>query len=97
MGRIEDKKEGIGDFISDLEEVIPANYEEYKANKEKRLACERAFERIIEAVNDLAILFIKEKRLPLPDEDEKAFDILANDGVMTGEDLAEAYSLLESY
>jgi uncharacterized protein YutE (UPF0331/DUF86 family) len=77
MGRVEDKKEDIELFISELVEVMPNSYEEYSVSIEKRLACERAFEKIIEATNDLAILFIKEHRLPLPSEDEKAFDILA--------------------
>jgi len=87
MGRVEDKREDVELFISELVEVMPKNYEEYSVNIEKRLACERAFEKIIEATNDLAILFIKEQRLPLPSEDEKAFDILAR-GKIISYDLA---------
>ena len=82
MGIVEDKVEEIGKFIEELEEVMPKDYEEYKTCTEKRLACERAFEKIIEGVNDLAILFIKRKRLPLPTDDEKAFDVLARSGVV---------------
>jgi len=78
MGRIEDKKQAVERFIRELEEVLPSDYEEYQSNLSKKLASERAFEKIIESVNDLAILWIKEKRLQLPSEDEKAFDILAN-------------------
>ena len=78
MTRIEDKKEQINKFLIELEEVLPDSYEEYTQKIEKKLACERAFEKIREAINDLAILVIKDKRLPLPSEDEKAFEILAN-------------------
>ena len=87
MGRIDDKKGDILLFICELKEVMPESYGEYSVSVEKRLACERAFEKIIEAVNDLAILFIKEKRLLLPSEDEKAFDILAK-SKMISEELA---------
>jgi len=78
MGRIEDKKQLVEEFLNELEEIIPGSYEDYIKNTEKRLACERAFEKIIEAANDLAILIIKDKRLSLPSEDEKAFGIIAN-------------------
>lgn len=61
MGRTEDKFEEVKQYLNDLESVIPNNFEEYMNSIEKRLVCERAFEKIIESVNDLAILFIKEK------------------------------------
>lgn len=87
MGRIEDKKKEIMEFIEELESVVPNNLDTYMSSIEKRLACERAFEKITEATNDLAILFIKNKRLVLPTEDEKAFDILAKAGIIN-EDLS---------
>lgn len=78
MGKIEDKIQSIQKFIEELEEVLPLDYEKYQSDLSKKLASERAFEKIIEGVNDLAILWIKEKRLQLPSEDEKAFEILAS-------------------
>jgi uncharacterized protein YutE (UPF0331/DUF86 family) len=85
MGRIEDKKEEILNFLDELEEVTPLNFEEYENNITKRLASERVFEKIIEAVNDLAILIIKEERLQLPSEDIKAFDILSDNKIISEE------------
>ena len=77
MSRVEDKIQQVEEYLNELDEIIPLSLEEYLCSLEKRLACERALEKIIESVNDLAILFIKEKRLKLPDEDSKAFSILA--------------------
>jgi len=83
MTRINDKKGEINNFIKELQEVMPQDYEEYTTSTEKRLASERAFEKIIEATNDLAILIIKNQRIPLPTEDEKAFDILAKANIIS--------------
>jgi uncharacterized protein YutE (UPF0331/DUF86 family) len=83
MSRIEDKTKEVEQYLNDLESVIPNSLEEYMSSIEKRLASERAFEKIIESVNDLAILFIKEKRFELPDEDVKAFDILAEKNIIS--------------
>jgi uncharacterized protein YutE (UPF0331/DUF86 family) len=88
MGRIEDKTDEVRQYLSELEEIVPNSFDEYLASFEKRLACERAFEKIIESVNDLAILFIKEKKFQLPSEDVKAFEVLAEKKVISKE-LAE--------
>ena len=85
MGLVDDKKGEIVEFIDNLKEILPDNYEIYKSNMEKRLACEKAFEKIIEAVNDLAILTIKNKRLSLLTDKEKAFDILSKSGDISEE------------
>ncbi len=85
MSRVSDKKEEIESFIGELSMVLSENYESYSSNLTERLACERAFEKIIEAVNDLAILILKEKRLTLPTEDIKAFDILSESKIISGE------------
>ena len=77
MGRVSDKIVEIEKYLSELEEIAPMSLEEYLVKFEKRLACERAFEKIVEAINDLAILFIKEKKLPIPSEDIKAFEVLS--------------------
>jgi uncharacterized protein YutE (UPF0331/DUF86 family) len=88
MGRIEDKILEVENYLSDLERILPDTFEDYLQNLEKRLACERTFEKIIESVNDLAILLIKEKRFELPDEDIKAFEILADKKIIS-QQLAE--------
>lgn len=78
MSRVDDKIKEVEEYLDELELIIPDNLDEYLDNLEKRLACERAFEKIIEAVNDLAILFLKQERFELPTEDIKAFEIIAS-------------------
>jgi len=87
MGRIEDKILIIEKFLQELMEVMPNSFELYINNIEKRLASQKAFENIIESVNDLAILIIKERGFDLPSDDKRAFDILAR-GELISEDLA---------
>ncbi len=76
MSLISDKIKEVEKYLSDLEKVAPETIEVYLKNLDKRLACERAFEKIIESVNDLAILIIKEKRFQMPNEDIKAFEAI---------------------
>ncbi|MBU4308475.1 MAG: DUF86 domain-containing protein, partial [Nanoarchaeota archaeon] len=47
-----------------------------------KAACERYFEKIIEAVIDLTFLIIKEKNLEQPEEDKQSFDILAKNKIL---------------
>ena len=83
MSLIDDKIKEVEKYLSELEKVIPENIDIYSKNLEKRLACERAFEKIIESVNDLAILIIKEKRFQLPNEDIKAFEVLSDKKIIS--------------
>ena len=85
MGRVEDKNLEVIEFVDNLEKILPDDYGEYISNLEKRLACERAFEKIVEVVNDLAILLIKEKGMVLPVDDEGVFDVLAEAEVISKE------------
>ena len=85
MSLISDKIKEIEKYLSELEKVIPENISIYLKNLEKRLACERAFEKIIESVNDLAILIIKEKRFQMPNEDIKAFEVLSDKKIISRE------------
>jgi uncharacterized protein YutE (UPF0331/DUF86 family) len=74
--RINDKIKEIEDYLGELEEIIPSNFEIYKKDFKIRAACERYFEKIIEAVIDLAIFTIKKKNLANPESDESVFKIL---------------------
>lgn len=76
MNRIEDKIEQILKFLEELEEIIPGDLEDYKLNKEKKAACERYFEKIIEAITDLTFYTIKIKKLRIPQDDGDAFQVL---------------------
>ena len=51
--RIKDKIKEIEGYLSELSEIIPKSFEEYKEIKNKA-ACERYFEKIIESVIDLS-------------------------------------------
>lgn len=83
--RIKDKIDEIENYLAELEDILPANFEEYKNNFEKKAACERYFEKIVESIVDVSFLIIKEKRLKTPEEDKEAFDILSEEEIINGE------------
>ena len=76
MKRINDKIEDLLTFLADLKEIMPESLEDYESNKEKKAACERYFERIMEAVTDVAFYVIKIKKLRIPEDDGDAFEVL---------------------
>src|SRR3989338_3897808 len=82
MTRIEDKINEINGFLEELKGIIPSNFEEYKSNIEKKAACERYVEKIVEAVTDLAFLIIKDKKLKIPEDDIDAFNILLENEII---------------
>ncbi|MEK6920345.1 MAG: DUF86 domain-containing protein, partial [Nanoarchaeota archaeon] len=69
--------------LFELGSFMPSSFEEYQQNIEKRAACERYFEKIIEAVIDVAFLLIKEKKLRIPEEDKETFDILVEEEIIS--------------
>ena len=87
--RINDKIDEIQEYISELEEIIPSDFESYQKDHKTKAACERYFEKIIEAIVDLAFLVIKDKGLKTPEEDKQAFDILAQESLISAK-LAES-------
>lgn len=86
--RIKDKIAEIEQYVDELEEIIPENFSKYVGDITAKAACERYFEKIIEAVVDLAFLAIKECGLSTPEEDKEAFDILAK-AKLISEELAD--------
>ena len=85
MSRIKDKTEEIEKYLQELNEIMPANYEEYISSLEKKAACERYFEKIIEAIVDLVFLVIKDKNLKMPEDEESSFSILGNQNIISEE------------
>lgn len=83
--KIKDKIKEIEKYLDELGSIVPSNLREYKQNFEKKAACERYFEKVVEAVVDLAFLMIKNKGLRIPEEDKKAFDILAGEEIISKE------------
>jgi len=67
---------------------VPTVYEEYLKDFVKKAACERYFEKIIEASTDLASFIIRYKKFEIPEDDEKAFDILTKN-MLIREELAK--------
>lgn len=76
MNRIADKINEINEYLDELKSIIPTSLDEYKSNIEKKAACERYVEKIVEAATDLAFLIIKSKKLRIPEDDIDAFNIL---------------------
>lgn len=76
MKRIKDKIIQIEKFFEELKDIVPSNIDKYRPNLEKKAACERYAEKIIEAVVDLAFLVIHQKKFKLPEDDIDAFNIL---------------------
>jgi uncharacterized protein YutE (UPF0331/DUF86 family) len=83
--RIKDKTEEMQKYVDELLEFMPKGFEQYKKDAKTKAACERYFEKIIEAATDLAFLLIKEKNLRVPEEDKEAFDVLAENKAISDE------------
>ncbi|HLC32889.1 MAG TPA: DUF86 domain-containing protein [Candidatus Nanoarchaeia archaeon] len=75
--RIKDKIQEIEQYVDELDEIIPDVFSEYAGDKKTKAACERYFEKIVEAVVDLAFLIIKEDGLKSPEDDKGVFEVLA--------------------
>ena len=83
MNRVNDKIKEIEKFSEELESVFPLDFEKYKKDFKTKAICERYFEKIVEAVVDLAFLVIKDKGFKIPEEDKQAFDILEEEKVIS--------------
>lgn len=83
--RINDKLKELENYLSELEDMIPESFQEYKNDLKTKAACERYFEKIIGVIVDLAFLIIKENGFKIPEEDKEAFDILSEENVIAKE------------
>ena len=81
--RINEKIEQIERYLIELEEIKSENFEEYKIDFKTRAACEHYFEKIVEACEDLAFLFLRERKLRFPDKEESVFNILYEDKIIS--------------
>jgi len=84
-GRINEKIEEIDKFLTELYEFIPLNItlEDYKRDLKTKAICERYFEKIIEAIEDLAFLIINYNKLRYPDYEKEVFDILSENKIIS--------------
>ena len=85
MNRIKDKIKQINGFLEDLRKAVPDSLEKYEQSVLEKPACERFFEKIAEAMTDLAFIVIKINKMNIPDDDIDAFNILTNNGWITNE------------
>ncbi len=83
--RIRDKVNEITSFLDELSEIVPPDYDSYSDNSRDRAACERFFEKIIEASIDLSFTIIKYKKLEVPTGDKEVFKILEKHKVISPE------------
>ena len=81
--RIKDKIQEIKEYLEELESILPNDSNEYSKDYKTKAACERYFEKIIEAVVDLSFLIIKEKGLKIPEDDKKSFEILCKEKIIS--------------
>ncbi len=81
--RIKYKIEEIKKYLEDLKEVTPDFFSEYENDLKTRLACERCYEKVIEAITDLSFRVINFKKLEIPGDDKQVFDILEEAGIIT--------------
>lgn len=85
MNRISDKLIEIEKYLEELESILPLDFEEYKKNFKIKAVGERYFEKIVEAVIDLAFLVASEKRLRKPEEEEGIFSVLKDNKILSEE------------
>ncbi len=83
--RIKEKIDELQQFLVELEEIVAQDFDEYIHDIKTKAACERYAEKIIESVIDVAMLIIKEKKLPQPESDLEAFSILQKEGIISSE------------
>lgn len=82
MNRIKDKFNEIKMYLFELKSILPKDFKEYENNLEKKAACERYLEKIIEASIDLAYLIVKKERFKL-EEKNRVFDFLFEEKIIT--------------
>jgi len=83
--RVEDKILEIEKYLEELIPNLPTELEEYKKDFKIKAVCERYFEKIVEAMVDLAFIIIKDKKLKIPEDDKQAFDILSSNKIISQE------------
>lgn len=76
MSKIEDKINQIKKYLNELADIAPDKFDEYGSNKLVKAACERYFEKIVEAVTDVAFMAIAKKKFRIPEDDIDSFKIL---------------------
>ena len=82
--RIKDRLEELEKGMEELESFLPDTVEKYLHDAKTRAACERAFEKVMEAVIDISLLIIKYKKFDLPSNESGIFEVLQKNGILSG-------------
>ncbi|MGQ9647618.1 MAG: type VII toxin-antitoxin system HepT family RNase toxin [Thermodesulfobacteriota bacterium] len=80
--RVLAKIDELGGYRRELDQVKPASREEYKKIEKKR-ACERLLQLLIECMIDICALLVTGLRLGLPGEEDDLFERLEQAGVIS--------------
>jgi len=80
--RIDDKIKEVSGYLDELDSIKPITLDEYKKDLKSKAACERYFEKIMEAVIDLGFMTIKSRSLETPKDDGDLFNVLKNNKVI---------------
>lgn len=83
-------------YYEELLQVIPVNYNEYVSSIEKKRACERLLQLLIEESIDICNMINKELKLGLPSEEEAIFEVLAKKEILS-EDTAEKLKEMKKF
>lgn len=85
MSRIKDKINGVHAYLEELSRIVPSEPGEYKSNNLVKAACERYFEKVIEAITDIAFMVVVKRKLRIPEDDIDAFKILLENKIIDEE------------
>lgn len=82
MSRLSDEITQLEKYLAELKQIIPNSYYNYQENFEKKAACERYFEKIVESLVSVSYLFCKEESFEIQDK-SKSFDILRENKIIS--------------
>ncbi|MCK4997493.1 DUF86 domain-containing protein [Candidatus Pacearchaeota archaeon] len=82
MTRLNDEIINLENYLKELTSIIPNHYSEYQENFEKRAACERYFEKIVEFVVSISYLICRKESLEIDDK-LKSFTILQENKIIS--------------
>jgi len=83
--RIDEKMAELEKYLTEFQNMEIPEIEEYRADFEKKAACERYFEKIVESIIAITFLIIRLKEFNSPESEEHAFSILSKNQIISEE------------
>ena len=74
--KILSKIDQINQYLEEIGEIKPLDFEEYKLSLEKRRSCERLFQITIENVMDVYNILVSNLKLGIPEDEDAVFEKL---------------------